>query len=300
MRKTFENGIEYWKTLFKEDSIIEINDRVYGGLNEIKNYFESLKNTFRRIQFDIIGDQLTTLSESSQLSLQTLTNNEYQLNKHNYPQYIYSKTQNHRILSLTLYATYVPKGSFGCPAMMRFLSIFWYAENEHKIIKWLMTSSTSLLEFEEQLACNWIVPAKQLKSRLQSLMAGIYRDFDVKSMIHEFYDKNAEMFIDENHVVGTENIIKWYETWNLFGVSTVLNNIDEIDIIGNTVLTRIVTIISHTSGICSNTHLWYGLFRFNGHSKIVHEQRFYNHNELNVTMQILANCGDMSPQKVEL
>lgn len=318
--KTFDEGIDYWRSLFYNDSIIEMNDRVFAGRSNIDGFFEMHKSVFRRIQFDIIGET-STVSESYETDYQhsQSTTNSYEEPRQSRQSFgdpanaegverfhysgsksvIFTRTQNHRILSVTLYATYVPRDPLGCSSMMRWLAIFWFHPTEHKISKWLMTSPTSLLEWEEQLVCSWVADSKYLDLRLKGLMNGMYRDSDVSTMVNEYYSVDAELIVDESSVEGLDNIINWYNGWNKLGISNVLNVIDELDIIGNTVLVRMVTIASHSSGKCSQSYHWYGLFRFNGHGQIIHEQRFYDQERLKAAMQVLSNCGDMSPQKTQ-
>eukprot|EP01083_Nonionella_stella_P158366 515430_1 len=61
--KTFDEGIDHWRSLFRNDSIIEMNDRVFEGSNEIDAYFEMHKSTFRRIQIDVVGENVVESSD---------------------------------------------------------------------------------------------------------------------------------------------------------------------------------------------------------------------------------------------
>ena len=232
------------------------------------------KRTFRRIQFDVIGDNVVESRDG--------------------------------ILSITIYATYVPR-SYGCSSMMRWIAIFSY-DSERKIKKMLLSSPTSLTQWREQLNCDWEADKTQIQYQLNSLMSGMYRDSDVETMVNNYYAINAKLYIndgsdndDENQndggllVEGRDNIIQWYKTWEGMGVTDVMNEIDEMDISGNRVTTRMITIASHISGKCSQSFMWYGLYRFNGQAKIVQEQRFYHQQQLETSKLILKNCGDLSP-----
>ena len=231
------------------------------------------KSTFRRIQFDVVGSNIVESSDG--------------------------------ILSITLYATYVPREYFGCSSMMRWLAIFWYDENR-KIKKMLLSSPTSLLQWREQLNCNWVANKNDIANSLNSLMMGMYRDSDVQQMVYKYYEINAKLYVNDgsdlstNTIEGRDNIIEWYLEWNKLGVSDIFNEIDEMDISGNNVVTRMVTMASHSSGKCSQSFLWYGLYTFNGKAKIVNEQRYYHQQQLENSKLILKNCGDLSPLKTDL
>eukprot|EP01084_Bolivina_argentea_P138844 244353_1 len=284
--KTFNEGIDHWRSLFSNDSIIEMNDRVFAGSSEIDGYFLMHKSTFRRIQFDLIGEN--TIDDSID-----------------------------GILSLTLYATYVPREYFGCSSMMRWLAIFWYSNINANatggrmgmgisINKMLLSSSTSLVQWQSQLQCDWVANKEEILYTLNNLMYGMYRDSDVEQMVHNYYAINSKLYISDgsgnnsynnnyNIIEGRDNIILWYLEWTKLGVSNVLNEIDEIDISGNNVVMRMVTIASHSSGKCSQSFMWYALYKFNGKAKIIKEQRFYHQKQLENSKLILKNCGDLSP-----
>ena len=288
--KTFEEGIAHWRSLFRNDSIIEMNDRVkttshhthssitsltscthtqiFEGSNEIDAYFQMHASTFRRIQFDVVGDNVVESMDG--------------------------------ILSVTLYATYVPREYLGCSSMMRWLAIFWY-DSDRKIKKMQLSSSTSLTQWKAQLECDWIAEPEQIEYSFNKLMSGMYRDNDVETMVTTHYALNAKLYINEgadhggNLIEGRENVIAWYLDWEQLGVSDVMNEIDEMDINGNSMMVRMVSIASHASGQCSQSFMWYGLYRFNGKGQIVHEQRFYHQKQLETSKLVLGNCGDMSP-----
>mmetsp|Transcript_46599 Transcript_46599/g.74650 ORF Transcript_46599/g.74650 Transcript_46599/m.74650 type:complete len:320 (+) Transcript_46599:38-997(+) len=268
--KTFNEGIDHWRSLFRNDSIIEMNDRIFEGSHEIDAYFAMHKSTFRRIQFDVIGENVVESSDG--------------------------------ILSITLYATYVPREYLGCSSMMRWLAIFWYDERRN-IKKMLLSSSTSLTQWREQLNCDWEADKQQIQYSLYGLMNGMYRDDDVETMVNQYYAINAKLYINDGSysdsggvlIEGRDNIAQWYLQWNQLGVNDVLNEIDEFDISGNSAVTRMVTMASHSSGQCSVSMEWYGLYKFNGKAKIVEEQRFYHQQQLETSKLILKNCGDLSP-----
>ena len=229
------------------------------------------KSTFRRIQFDVIGDNVVESQDG--------------------------------ILSITLYAAYIPRDPLGCSSMMRWMSVFWYDENR-KIKKMLLSSQTSLTQWREQLNCDWEAKKEDIRFSLQELMNGMYRDSDVETMVTTYYAINAKLYINDGSysddnggilIEGRDNIIQWYLDWNQLGVADVMNEIDEMDISGNNVMTRMVTVASHSSGKCSQSFMWYGLYRFNGKAKIVQEQRFYHQKQLETSKLILKNCGDLSP-----
>lgn len=228
------------------------------------------KNTFRRIQFDVVGENIVESSDG--------------------------------VLSITLYATYVPREYLGCSSMMRWLAIFWYDENR-KIEKMLLSSPTSLTQWREQLNCDWEADKQQIKYQLESLMNGMYRDSDVETMVNQYYEINAEFYLNDGSgeneggtlIIGRDSIVSWYKQWNGLGVDDVMNEIDELDISGNKVVVRMVTMASHGSGKCSQSFMWYGVYRFNGKAKIVQEQRFYQQKQLETAKLILKNCGDLSP-----
>merc|ERR1719400_1011858 len=184
--------------------------------------------------------------------------------------------------------------------MMRWLAIFWYDENR-KIKKMLLSSPTSLTQWREQLQCDWEADKQQIQYSLNNLMNGMYRDSDVEQMVNNYYAINAKLYINDGSysdddsggvlIEGRDNIIQWYLDWNALGVQDVMNEIDEMDISGNNVVTRMVTIASHGSGKCSQSFMWYGLYRMNGKAKIVQEQRFYHQKQLENSKLILKNCG---------
>lgn len=273
--KTFEDGLSHWRSLFRNDSIIEMNDRVFEGAAEIDAYFSMHRSTFRRIQFDVAGDDVIHSSSPSE-GLSTL--------------------------SVTLYATYVPREYYGCSSMMRWMGLFWY-DSQRKIKKMLLSSPTSLTQWREQLQCGWVAEAEQIRFSLQNLMSGMYRDSDVEQMVNTYYGINAKLFVHGETgeggavqvIEGRDNIARWYNGWVEMGVQDVLNEIDEMDVTGNKVVTRMITVASHSSGQCSESWIWYGLYSMNGKAKIVKEERFYNQQQLENSKLVLKHCGDLSP-----
>ena len=128
--------------------------KIFEGSNEIDAYFSMHQATFRWIQFDSLHDDVVQSTDG--------------------------------ILSITLYATYVPRAPFGCSSMMRWLAIFWY-DDDRKIKKMLLSSPTSLAQWREQLQCDWVAEEEQIQYQLNALMGGMYRDSDVEQMVNTYY-----------------------------------------------------------------------------------------------------------------
>merc|ERR1712129_43213 len=129
-----------------------------------------------------------------------------------------------------------------------------------------------------------------------------YRDSDVESMVNTYYELNAKLYVHGETgtgavqvIEGRDNIVRWYSDWVEMGVQDMLNEIDEMDVTGNKVVTRIIPIASHSSGQCSESFIWYGLFQMNGKAKIVKEERFYNGQQLENSKLVLKHCGYLSP-----
>ncbi|ETO05170.1 hypothetical protein RFI_32226 [Reticulomyxa filosa] len=335
--QSYEEGIEYWRSLFSNDSIIEMNDRIFVGKQEVNFWVDSHLYNFRRIQMDTFSSDVTITRVGGEISINLGEDKSIdQWREVNYRGKISPAAVNeYKVLSTTLYATYVPRDPLGCVSVMKWLSLIWYGDFDqsekygqmYKIHKWLMISDKSLIEWEEELTCNWVAEPVLLKSSLKRLLDGMYKDADISTMVNtspyikyakeaffihlpftpffwqypqivrQYYDTKAEMHIEREELRGHDGIVEWYQRWQKFGVTTMYNNIDEINTIGNTIVVKVLTIIVDSTGLCSNSYLWYGLYRFNGHGLIVSEQRFYATNTVKEAIQIISNCGDMSPQK---